>query len=207
MINGVEQKRNAAQTNGYGQPVDAFDQVVASSTLSYGFLTVFVSKDKSNARFGPRGVARSDNFPSFQSSSPVVGWVMLPGIESIGSWGSPSRELGFFYDNRERIFGYEVIGSEPTNLDVSEWIMNLDTFLGEDHLRVDHKNPEDGHGSQAVDDSHVSFEGHSGVVERSCSEAADENNQSKVSPVSSGAINVFVGHNGQNTTSSTKVSK
>ena len=185
MTKGKEQNSYAAQANCDGRPVQLFDQVVASSTLSDGFFAVLVGKDKSNARFGSRGVARGDNLSSFQASTSVVRGMVFSGVESVSSWSSPSRESGFFDKDGERVFGYKVISGEPTNLDGSEWVMNLDSLLGEDNLWVDYKNPEDGHGSQAVDDSDVSFSNHVGGVERTCSKTADDNNYSKVSPVTS----------------------
>jgi hypothetical protein len=207
LTKGIEQNSYAAQTNSDGQPVELFDQVFASRTLFDGVFPVLVGKDKSNTTFGSRGVARSNDLSRFQSGTSVIGGVVLSGVESIGSWGSPSRESGFFNQNGERVLGYEVIGSKPTNLYGSEWVMNFDSSCGEDNFWVNYKNPEDGHGSQAVDDGYVSFINHAGDVERSSSQAADKNNQSKISPVTSRAINIFVRHDGQTTTSNTKVSK
>lgn len=207
MTKGKQQNSYAAQANRNGQPVELFDQVAASCTLSDGVFAVLVGKDKGNTRFGSRGVARGDNLSSFQTSTSVVRGMVLSGVESVSSWGSPSRESRFLNKNGERVFGYKVIGSEPTNLDGSEWVMNLDSFAGVDDLWVDNQNPEDCHGSKAVDDGDVTFGNHSGGVERYCSKTADNNNHSKVSPVTSRAINIFVRHDGQTTTSTTKVSK
>ena len=207
MTKGIEQNRYAAHASENGEPVQLFDQVIASGTLVDGFLTVLVGKDKSNTGFGFRGVTRSDNLSGFQSGSSVISVVKSFGDESVSSWGSPSRELGFFDQNGERVFGYEVISSQPTNLYGSEWVMNFDSSACEDNLWMDNENPEDHNCSKAVDDGDVAFMNHACCVKRTSSKTTDNKDQSKVSPVSSRAINIFVRHDGQTTTSNTKVSK
>lgn len=207
MTKGKEQNSYAAQASGNGQPVQLFDQMIASRTLLDGILTVLVSKDESNTGFGFRGVARSDNLSGFQTSSSVIGVVKSSGDESVSSWGSPSRELGFFDQNGERVLGYEIISSQPADFYGSEWIMNFDSSVRENNLWVNNQNPEDNNCCKAVDDGDVAFINHSCCIERTSSKTTDKKHQSKVSPVSSRAINIFVRHDGQTTTSNTKVSK
>lgn len=207
MTKGIEQNKYAAQASENGQPVQLLDQVIASRTLIDGFLAVLVSKNQSNTGLGFRGVARSDYLSGFQSSSSVVSVVKPSGYESVSSWGSPSGELGLVDQNGERVFGYEVIRSQPANLYGSEWVMNFDSGVCEDNLWMDNKNPEDHNCCKAVDDGDVAFVNHACCVERTSSKTTDNKDQSKISPVSSGTVNIFVRHDGQTTTSNTKVSK
>lgn len=207
MTKGIEQNRYAAQASENGQPVQLLDQMIASRTLLDGILTVLVGKDEGYTGFGSRGVARSNNLSGFQASASVVSVVESSGDKSVSSWGSPSREFGFVHQNGERVLGYEVIGTQPTNLYGSEWVMDFDSSVCEDNLWMNNQNPEDHNCCQAVDDGDVTFINHSSTVERTGSKTADKKNQSKVSPVSSRAINIFVRHDGQTTTSNTKVSK
>ena len=207
MTKGKEQNSYAAQASSNGQPVELFDQVIASRTLLDGILTVLVSKDESNTGLGFRGVARSDNLSGFQSSSSVISVVESSGDESVSSWGSPSRELGFLNQNGEGVFGYEVISSQPTDFYGSEWIMNFDSSVRENNLWVNNQNPEDNNCCKAVDDGDVAFINHACCIEGTSSKTTDNKHQSKVSPVSPRAINIFVRHDGQTTTSSTKDSK
>lgn len=207
MTKGIEQNKNAAQASENGQPVQLLDQMIASRTLLNGILTVLVGKDKSNTGFGFRRVAGSDYLSGFQSSSSVISVMESSSNESVSSWGSPSGELGFVDQNGERVFGYEVFSSQPANLYGSEWVMNFDSSVCEDNLWVDNENPENHNCRQAVDDGDVAFINHACCIERTSSKTTDKKDQSKVSPVSSRAINIFVRHDGQTTTSNTKVSK
>ena len=207
MTKGKEQNSYAAQAHRNGQPVQLLDQVIASRTLVDGFLTVLVSKDESNAGFGLRGVAGSDNLSGFQSGTSVISVVESPGNESVSSWCCPSGVSGFFDQDGERVFGDEIISSKPTDFNGAEWIMNLNSGGGENNLWVNDENPENRNNSKAVDDGDVSFIDHACCIEGSSSKSKDGKYQSKVNPVSPRAINIFVRHDGQTTTSNTKVSK
>jgi len=207
LTKGKEQNSYAAQASGNGQPVQLFDQVIASRTLLNGVLTVLVGKNQGNTGFGFRGVAGSDNLSGFQTSSSVIRVVKSSGDESVSSWGSPSGELGFFDQNGERVLSYEVISSQPTDFYGSEWIMNLDSSVRENNLWVNNQNPEDNNCCKAVDDGDVAFINHACCIEGTSSKTTDNKHQSKVSPVSSRAINIFVRHDGQTTTSNTQDSK
>lgn len=207
MTKGKEQNSYAAQAHRDGQPVQLFDQVIASRTLLDGFLTVLVSKDESNAGFGFRGVAGSDYLSGFQSGTSVISVVESSGNESVSSWCCPSGVSGFLDQDGERVFGDEIISSQPTDFDGAEWIMNLNSGSGENNLWVNDENPENRNNSKAVDEGDVSFTDHACCIKGSSSKSKDGNYQSKVSPVSSRAINIFVRHDGQTTTSNTKVSK
>ena len=207
MTNGKEQNSYAAQAHRNGQPVQLLDQVIASRTLVDGFLTVLVSKDESNAGFGLRGVAGSDNLSGFQSGTSVISVVESSGNESVSSWCRPSGVPGFLDQDGERVFGDEIISSQPTDFDGAEWIMNLNSGSSENNLWVNDENPENRNNSKAVDEGDVSFIDHACCVERSSSKSKDGKYQSKVNPVSPRAINIFVRHDGQTTTSNTKVSK
>ena len=207
MTKGIEQERSTAQAKCDGQPVELFDQVIASSTLFDGIFTVLQSKYQSNTALGSRRVARSNNFSGFQSGTSVIRGMESSGVDSISSWGSPSGEFGFIDQNGERVLGHEVIGFQPTNFDSSKRVMNFDTGVGVDNFWMNDENPEDGYDSETVQEGDGSFFDHAGEVKRPCCQSADNNNQSKVSPVTSGAINVFVRHDGQTTTVNTKYSK
>lgn len=207
MIKGIEQNSYAAQANQDGQPVELFDQVIASRTFVDGILAVLVSENQGNATFGARRVTRSNNLPAFQTSSSVVRAMQPSAVESVCCGGSPCGELGILDQDGERVFGYEVISPEPANLDSSEWVMNFNTDLGEDNLWVNNQNPEDCDSGKAVDSGYVSFMGHSSEVVGTRGKSTNDDHQSKVSPVASRAVNVFVRHDGQTTTVDAKVSK
>lgn len=207
MIKGIEQRYNADCTESQSQPVDLFDQVIASSTLFDSFFAVLVGQDQSDTAFGSRGVAGSDNFTGFQSGSSVVRVVESSGVESTGSWGSPSGVGGVLNQNGEGVLGYEVIGSKPTNLDGSEWVMNFDTNFGEDNLWMNNQNPEDGAKCKTIDEGNETFFGLSDVKESTGGQSTNKNDDCKIGPVTSWAVNVFVRHDGQTTTVAGQVSK
>ena len=207
MTKGKEQNSYAAQASGNGQPVQLLDQVIASRTLFDGIFTVLVSKDESYTGFGSRGVARSDYLSGFQTSASVISVVESFGDQSVSGWGSPSAEFGFANQNGERVFGDVVVSSQPTNLDGSQWVVDFDSSACVDNFWVNNENPEDSNCCEAVDDGDVAFINHARCIERTSSKTTDKNDQSKVSPVSSGTVNIFVRHDGQTTTSNTKVSK
>jgi hypothetical protein len=207
LAKGIEQNSYAAQANQDGQPVELFDQVIASRTFADGIFAVLDSKNQGNATFGSRRVARSNNLPGLQASSSVVRGMQPSGIKSACCGGSPCGELGILDQDGESVFGYEVISSQPTNFDSSEWVMNLNTCLGENNLWVNNQNPEDCDSGKAVESGYVSFMGHSSEVVGTRGKSTNDNHQSKVSPVASRAVNVFVRHDGQTTTVDAKVSK
>jgi len=207
MIKGIEQRYNADCTESQSQPVDLLDQVIAGSTLFDSFFAVLVGQDQSDTAFGSRGVAGSDNFAGFQSGSSVVRVVQSSGVEAAGSWGSPSGVSGVLNQNGERVLGYEVIGSKPTNLYGSEWVMNFDTNFGEDNLWVHNQNPEDGAKGKTIDEGNETFFSLSDVKESTGGQSTNKNDDCKIGPVTSWAVNVFVRHDGQTTTVAGQVSK
>ncbi len=207
MTKGKEQNTYAAQARGNGQPVELLDQVVASRTLFDGIFTVLVSKDESNTGFGSRRVARRNNLSGFQTGASVISVVESFGNKSVRSWGSPSTELRFTNQNGERVFGDEVISSQPANLDGSQWVVDFDSSACVDNFWVNNEDPEDNNCCKAVDDGDVAFINHACCIEGTSSKTTDNKDQSKISPVSSGTVNIFVRHDGQTTTSNTKVSK
>ena len=207
MLKGIEQRYYADCTESQSQPVDLFDQVIAGSTLFDSVFAVFVGKNQGDTAFGSRGVTGSDNLSAFQSGASVVRVVQSSAVESISSWGSPSGESRVLNQNGEGVLGYEVISSKPTNLDGSEWVMNFDANFGENNLWVNNQNPEDSTKGKTIDEGYESFFGLSDIEESTGGQSTNKNNDCKIGPVTSWAVNVFVRHDGQTTTVAGQVSK
>ena len=207
MLKGIEKRYDADCTESQSQTVDLFDQVIAGSTLLDGIFTMFVGKDKSNTAFGSRGITWSNDFASFQAGSSVIRVMQSSSVEAAGSWSSPSGVSGVLDQNGEGVLGYEVIGSEPTNLNGAEWVMNFDANFGENNLWVNNQNPENRTKSETIDEGNSSFFGLSDVKESTGGQSTNKNDDCKISPVTSRAVNVFVRHDGQTTTVVGQVSK
>jgi len=207
LLKGIEKRYDADCTESQSQPVDLFDQVIAGSTLLDGIFTMFIGKDKSNTAFGSRGITWSNDFTSFQAGSSVVRVMQSSGVEAAGSWSSPSGVSGVLNQNGEGVLGYEVIGSEPTDLNGAEWVMNFDANFGENNLWVNNQNPENRTKSETIDEGNSSFFGLSYVKESTGGQTTNKNNDRKIGPVTSWAVNVFVRHDGQTTTVVGQVSK
>lgn len=207
MLKGIDQRYNADCTESQSQPVDMFDQVITGSTLFDGVFAMFVGKNQGDTAFGSRGITWSDDFASFQAGSSVVGVMQSSGVEAAGSWCSPSGVSGVSNQNGEGVLGYEVISSKPTNLDSSEWVMNFDANFGEYNLWVNNQNPEDSTKGKTIDEGYESFFGLSDIEESTGGQTTNKNNDCKIGPVTSWAVNVFVRHDGQTTTVAGQVSK
>jgi hypothetical protein len=207
LLKGIDQRYNADCTESQSQPVYLFDQVITGSTLFDGVFAMFVGKNQGDTAFGSRGITWSDNLSAFQSGASVVRVVQSSGVEAAGSWCSPSGVSDVSNQNGEGVLGNEVISSKPTNLDGSEWVMNFDANFGENNLWVNNQNPENRTKRETIDEGNSSFFGLSDVKESTGGQSTNKNDDCKISPVTSRAVNVFVRHDGQTTTVAGQVSK
>ena len=168
-------------------------------SLAQRSLFVFESENLGNPTFGSRGITGSNDNSGLESSSAEIRIMNLSGVESAGSWSTPSRNLLISRQNGEGVAGVEIQAGQPTDVIGEEGIVDLDSFFGVDDVWVDDKNPVEQACSQEVDQAHdyrivSARKGESNY----CGETDQENN-GQVDPTGSWSVNVSILHNRQTT--------
>jgi len=201
-VQEVEKKCQCAGNCGCGtKPVKSFSDLVSSSSTCCGFGSSLEGKDESNSAIGSRGVASGDNFAFAQSSASVITLVHPSTNESAGCCGSPRSEVTFVGLNSEAVLGFELDGSQPTNGEGLERVVEGNALIGVDNLWLDNKDPE-----QKIESNSVFAEPESVTVVAGGNKTQDNSNfccknQTKVDPAADGSVDVFSGHVSQTTPS------
>lgn len=207
-MNKVGNQRCCAENNQADrEPVNALGQVFAGRTLVGGVVSVLESQDQSDATFGAGGIVGGDDLSGFQTGSAEVSVMNLPGIESTWSWCCPSREFSALGGYCEGVLGYEVNCCQPTNLDGVEGIVDFDAASGIDNLWSNNENPEQGASCESVAETDKSVNSSSNTEERNGGCCSNQNNNGEINPVASGAVNVVIGHDSNNTAVSLPIFK
>lgn len=205
MTKGENQYSYTDEADDNGLEVNLLDRVVAGGTFLNGVFTVSQSQNHGSATLSSRGVAGSDYLSGFQAGASVVR-VMHVFALSAGRWSSPSRNLGFLVNNGERVFGYEILGSKPTNLDGNERVVYFDATGCVDNFWLNDEYPKQSSDSKRINEGNESFLKLANSKVRAGGKATNNNDQREVNPSGSRAVNVIVGHEGQTIAGSLKVS-
>lgn len=194
-MNKVKHERKyAGSYQSQGDQIDFLGDVVAGRTLPGGIVSMFVGKNKRDSAFSSWGVIRRDDFAFFKSGASEVAAVNLSGVEPTWSWSTPSGVFTGLSNNGERVLGGEVLSSEPADLNGSEWVMNFNSFTGVDNFGTNHENPEQSSCGESVADANPAVSHKPSVEETNRNTESDENCNRQISPTTSGAINVIIGH-------------
>lgn len=198
----VEKKCQCAGNCGCGtKPVKSFSDIAASSSACCGLGSSLEGNDESNSAVSSRGVASGDNFTFAQASTSVITLVHSSTDESTGCCSSPRSEVTFVGLDSEAVLGFELNGSQPTNGEGLERVVEGNALVGIGNLWLDNKDPE-----QEVESNSVFAEPECVTVVAGGNKTKDNSNfcsknQTKVDPAADGSVGVFRGHVSQTTPS------
>jgi hypothetical protein len=99
-----------------------------------------------------------------------------------------------FGNDGERESGCEFDYAQPANLDGSEWVVNSDSFSGENNLWANNEQPQDAKHGRRVHDADKGVIEPTRDVEADRSHATYQKHNAEVNPGGSGSINVSLRH-------------
>lgn len=200
LVQKISGEQNYAHTNlNQGQPVNFSGQLVDGSAVCNSLVFVSERKYQSNAAFSSWGVVGGDDLSSFQSGTTEVRIVNLSGVEAARSWGTPGGDLFFGGNDRERVTGGEILGAVPADNYGLQRIMDFDALCCVDDLWGNHENPENQTEGEKVQYASDCFCASSCGCEAEGGQSSDEQDDSEVNPVTSGAVNIAFIHDSQTT--------
>ncbi|NBQ93163.1 MAG: hypothetical protein EBT82_03645 [Micrococcales bacterium] len=201
------QREYAASCQSQGNQIDLFGNVVARRTLSDGTLSMLLGKNKRDSALSSWRVIGGDDFAFFKSGSSEVTVVNLSGVESTWRWSTPSGVFAGGSNYGERVFGGEFVNSKPADNYSSERIVDLNSFSGVNNFGADYENPEQSAGCKGIAYANPTFGYKSRVEKTYRNTKANEDSDTKVNPIASGAINIIIGHVSNTTTTLTEKSE
>lgn len=194
----AEQYGAQSYGNKRGKVEFSLELLNSGAVIDRSFL-VFQSKNLGNAAFGSRGIARSNDYSLFQAGSSEIRVVDFSGVKSRWSWSAPSSNFALGGQNSERKSSVEIQSGFPTDVESEEGIMNLNAFLGVDNFGIDNENPVNQACSQGVHQAHDYCVNPTSYSETQDCGKTNQQNDGKVNPTGSGAVNVSVLHKSKTT--------
>lgn len=195
MNNQVAKQCNCAdQQHTQGNPVGALLHTSNCGGLGNGSFTMAFSQSQSGIAFAS-GVSRVWGYQnSVNTSSSEIIATDSSSVQTAGSWCCPGSMVASFGNDGERESGCEFDYAQPANLNGSEWVVNSDSFSGENHLWANNEQPQDAKHGSGIHDADKSVIESTCDVEADSSHATDQKNNAEVNPGGSGSINVSLRH-------------
>lgn len=182
------------QQHDHGNPVGALLNTNNCGSLGDGSFAMAFGQSESGIAFasGVSWLGRDKNFVDSHSAEVVAS--NSSSLQTAGSWCCPSSEVSGFGNYGEGKSGSELNHAEPTDLDGIEWVMNSDTFGGENDLRANYEQPENGCEGSCVHQANDGILESSGNVETDGGKDSNQEKKTEVNPGSSGSVDVSLGH-------------
>ena len=195
MNNQVAQQCNCAENeHDNREPVGGLLQTFNSGSFGDGSFTVSCCQSESSSASAdllPRVGADQNPVDSHASK---VGSSDAPSIQGTGSGSCPCGELTGFGNHGERVSGGQLDAAQPTDNNGSEWVMNGNALDGENHLGANQENPENSAQSCCVEETNCCISVSASDVKSNGSHSANQDQNTKVNPTGSRAINISFGH-------------
>lgn len=195
MNNQVAQQRyRADQQQSERKPVGTGLNSIGGSAFVDGSLTVESGQSQRSVAFTSRVPMIWSYQDSIYACTSEIASADSSSLQSTGTWSSPCCVDALVGNDGERKSSCEFDSAQPSDFDGSEWVMNRNTFSGENYFWSNNEQPQDGTESSCVHGAYGSICESIGNEESVSSQASDQNQNCEVNPGSSGAINVSLGH-------------
>lgn len=195
MNNQVAQQRyRADQQQSDRKPVGAGLYSIVGGAFVDGSLTVESGQSQGSVAFTSRVPMLWSYQDSIHACTSEIVSANSSSLQAAGTWSSPCCVGALVGNDGERKSSCEFDSAQPSDFDGSEWVMNRNTFSGENYFWSNNEQPQDGTESSCVHSAYGSICESICNEESVSSQTSDQNQNCEVNPGGSGAINVSLGH-------------